>query len=73
MIDIEMQEEIQYKELHAEYRKLYTNNKGLLDSMHYAAFVQQAFYPRKGILKDYLKITLLFINRKVLLAETYTG
>ncbi|HEX7412611.1 MAG TPA: SpoIIE family protein phosphatase [Bacteroidia bacterium] len=44
---IETEEEISYKELHTEYHKLYNNNKELIDSMHYAAFVQQGILPQE--------------------------
>ena len=50
-------EEITYTELHTEYLRLYQNNKGLLDSMHYAAFVQQGILPQerhfKRLFSDY--------------------
>ena len=42
-----MEEQIEYKELHAEYHKLYADNKGLIQSMHYAAFVQQGILPQE--------------------------
>ena len=42
---INMEEEIDFEELQVEYRKLYKDNKGLVDSMHYAAFVQQGILP----------------------------
>ena len=51
------EEEITYTELHAEYKKLYKNNKDILDSMHYAAFVQQGILPQerhfKRLFSDY--------------------
>ena len=51
------EEEITYTELHAEYQKLYKNNKDILDSMHYAAFVQQGILPQerhfKRLFSDY--------------------
>lgn len=52
-----IEDEITYTELHTEYIKLYKNNKGLLDSMHYAAFVQQGILPQerhfKRLFSDY--------------------
>ena len=42
-----MEEQIEYKELHAEYHKLYADNKGLIQSMHYAAYVQQGILPQE--------------------------
>ena len=51
------EEEITYTELHTEYQKLYQNNKDILDSMHYAAFVQQGILPQerhfKRLFSDY--------------------
>jgi serine phosphatase RsbU (regulator of sigma subunit) len=44
---IEMEEAIDYEVLQTEYRKLYKDNKGLIDSMHYAAFVQQGILPQE--------------------------
>lgn len=52
-----IEEEITYTELHTEYQKLYQNNKDILDSMHYAAFVQQGILPQerhfKRLFSDY--------------------
>ncbi|MHB8261489.1 MAG: PP2C family protein-serine/threonine phosphatase [Bacteroidia bacterium] len=43
----EIEEEVQDKELHTKYRKLYNDNKGLIDNMNYAALVQQGILPQE--------------------------
>ena len=48
---ISLKEDVPYKELHEEYHRQYKNNKQLLDSMYYAAFVQQGILPQERHLK----------------------
>jgi len=44
-------EHIPTNELHAEYTRLYTVNKDLLDNIYYASFVQQGILPHERHLK----------------------
>jgi len=68
-----MEEEITYTELHTEYVKLYKNNKGLIDSMHYAAFVQQGILPQERHFKGCFLTILFCTSLKALLVEIYIG
>ena len=48
---IQNNEEITYLQLQLEYKRLFSNNKALLDGIHYAQLIQQGILPQERHLK----------------------